>query len=315
MNSSAQPTSGRTNRVLLIRLAKFAVALGLIWAAWRWLLRIKDPGQVWAALRHIPPYVHVLALLAASGNWLLETFKWRVLIQSLEPLRFGKAWKSTMSGAAVSNIIPFRVGEYLGRAFYLSPENRLPAAFNSVFGSMCQMFITLAAGIPAAWFLLHHRVPDLINKAMLALGALVLIAVVLLYTLPRLRARTGWLKKLVEDARNFTFRQIALTILLSALRYGVFGGFYAWLLIHNGIAQPWHAVCGVASIFLLQSFAPSNIITDAGVRTALPLFVFNPAPEQQPLLLALAVLNYFYNVILPALTGLGCILLRKATEA
>lgn len=298
----------------LLRTAKILVSAGIVWAAWRWFLKIDNPEEVWKALSSLPPPVHVAAVLAASANWLLETRKWQDLVRHLEQLSFMQAWRSTMAGAAVSNIFPFRVGEYLGRIVYLQPDNRIPAAFNSVFGSMCQMFITLLAGIPSAWLMLREKAAPVLKTAGIATVALLLITVVLLIWIPKLRGRQGWIQRLAEDARKFTRGQILRALGYSALRYLVFGGFYVWLLTFTGLTDFSVAATGVATVFLLQSFAPSIIITDAGIRTALPLMVFALPAAQQPMLLAVAMINYIYNVLLPALVGLVYILIRKAKE-
>jgi hypothetical protein len=123
-----------------------------------------------------------------------------------------------------------------------------------------------------------------------------------------------WIKKIADDARQFTLKQVAVTLGYSLLRFFIFGGFYAWLLVYSGLFSAETALTGVATIFLLQSFAPSMIVTDAGIRTALPLMVFSVSVAEQPLLLALALMNYFYSVLLPGLTGLIYILLKKARE-
>jgi hypothetical protein len=305
------PTNLKTN---LIRAAKILVSLGIVWAAWRWFLKIDNPALVWNALSHIPWWVHVLALAVSAANWFTETLKWQNLLRHLNPLKLRKAWASTLAGAAVSNIFPFRIGEYLGRILYIEADNRIPAAFNSVFGSMCQMAVTLLFGIPAATMALSVQNMPLLRYAVFALFAIVIISALLLLLLPRWRGKQKWIKKIADDARQFTLKQVAATLGYSLLRFFIFGGFYAWLLVFSGLFSAYTAVLGVATIFLLQSFAPSMIVTDAGIRTALPLMVFSVSVAEQPLLLALALMNYFYSVLLPGLTGLIYILLKKARE-
>lgn len=308
------PPSDSNLKTNLIRATKILVSLGIVWAAWRWFLKIDNPVLVWAELKHIPWWVHILALLVSAANWFTEALKWQNLLRYLNPLKLKKAWASTLAGAAVSNIFPFRIGEYLGRILYIEPDNRIPAAFNSVFGSMCQMAVTLLFGIPAATLAMPVQNMPLLRYAVFALLGIVVFSALLLLLLPRWRGKQKWIKKIADDARHFTWKQIAATLGYSLLRYFIFGGFYAWLLVYSGLFTPSVALTGVATIFLLQSFAPSMIVTDAGIRTALPLMVFSVAVSQQPLLLALALMNYFYSVLLPGLTGLVYILMKKAKE-
>jgi hypothetical protein len=91
----------------------------------------------------------------------------------------------------------------------------------------------------------------------------------------------------------------------------VFAFFYAMAIYTTGIVPVAAAFTGVACIFLFQSFAPSVVLTDAGVRTALPLIVFAVDQPMQAPLLAVAVMNYAYNVLLPAIPGLWLVAKQK----
>jgi hypothetical protein len=296
---------------ILVPTLKITISVGIVWAAWRWFLKIENPEEVWRAFANLPTGLHILALICCCLNWGLESAKWKVLTQNLEPMNFARAAKGTLAGAAVSNVLPFRVGEYVGRLFFLNPENRLAAIFNSVFGSMCQMGVTLLVGIPAVAVIFEDKYSGLLKAAGVTLLGIVLLAGLAFYFLPKLNTKKNWLKKLANDIKCFTGRQILLVILLAALRYAVFAGFYVFAIYKMGIAPAGQAFLGVASVFMLQSFAPSMILTDVGVRTALPLIVFSVSETTQPLLLAVAVLNYLYNVLLPVLPGLLFIAKQK----
>src|SRR5690606_8781930 len=60
---------------------------------------------------------------------------------------------SVLGGAAVSSIMPFRTGEYLGRLVYVKNENKLKAAALSVAGSVSQLLMTLVLGMLAFPFI------------------------------------------------------------------------------------------------------------------------------------------------------------------
>lgn len=297
----------------LIAAAKIAVTLGLVWVIYRYFVHIDNPKAVWAALTQFSGWWLFIGILSSAINWGLEAKKWQLLIQQLEYLPFKTAFKSTLTGTAVSNIFPFKVGEYLGRVMYLSPENRIPAAVNSIAGSTIQLLISTAFGIPAILSLANQEKYQWVSAA--AIAALIITPLLMylaFYAIQRGNFSYTWFKKIQEDIRKFTRKQLLLTIGISALRYAVFASFYVYLLYQCGISESiTYLYSGVATVYLLQSFAPGMLITDAGLRTGLPLIVFQVPKEMQATLLAAAIFNYIINLLLPSVVGLFFIIVQK----
>lgn len=258
-----------------------------------------------------------MAFIACCINWGTEAVKWKILAAPLEYLNYRKALLSTLSGTAVSNVIPFRMGDYLGRMIFFKPENRIPAVFNSILGSSAQLMAALMFGIPAALFMLPDRYRYVVWLAVMALVTIpVILWLIFRYFSVNRPGKYAWLLKLTEDIRKFRFRDIIKVSLLSILRYWVFGLFYVWLLLQfvQDFTVP-QTMAGVATVYLLQSFAPSMAITDAGLRTALPLFVFQVTPNEEAPVLAAALINYAFNILVPSVVGLGCIIAIKIRTA
>ena len=281
-----------------------------------WLFRflqggIPNPKEVWTALNSIPWYWHAAAIVSASANWWIESIKWRLLVSNLENLRPANAVKGLLVGAAANNIIPFRVGEFLGRVLYLKEENRPAALLNNYFGATCQTLVTLIAGIPAAYSLLGPTARQYSKNSIFFILPLLLIMATAWLLLKSRNQKPLWLEKFLTGFRHFSVRQIAGTLLLSCIRFGIFGGFYALFLISFELADIPTALTGVACIFFVQTFTPGMVYTDAAVRLSLPLLVFSLTAAQKPLLLAIAFINYFYNVLLPAIIGIVIFTLHK----
>lgn len=295
------------------------------WTALKWLLTgaiilwavnllqngIPSPQKVWIALKTIPWYWHLAALLSATANWWTEAVKWCLLVSNLEKLSFKNAWKGMLVGAAANNVIPFRVGEFFGRVLYLKPENRPAALLNNYFGATCQTLITLAAGIPAAYALMGKEAEEYGRHSVFYILPLILLLVLAWLMVRNRTKKPAWLEKWLLGFKHFTSRQIMGTFGLSALRYLIFGGFYAFFVVNFQLADVSTAIIGVACIFFIQTFTPGMIYTDAAVRLSLPLLVFALPDHQKPLMLGIAVINYFYNVLLPALSGLLIFILHK----
>ncbi|RYZ23965.1 MAG: hypothetical protein EOO10_20735, partial [Chitinophagaceae bacterium] len=57
----------------------------------------------------------VFAVLLIFVNWGIETIKWKLLVTSIRPIGFFKAYKAVLSGVSFSVALPNRIGEYIGR--------------------------------------------------------------------------------------------------------------------------------------------------------------------------------------------------------
>lgn len=297
----------------LIRAGKIIVSVALVLVIWRYFGKIENWGQIYHEIRNTSPLLYFTAVAVSMFNWGMEARKWQVLLRNLQPVSFLTAWRSTCAGAAISNILPFRIGEYLGRVLYVNEENRIPAIFNSVFGSTVQLAVSLAFGIPASLFVLDEHMHKLTVMAALSLVGIILFFSLVFVFGSRIKpVRKKWMQRLLDDIRKFSKIQIAHVILLSVLRYILFSSFYALLLHSFGLDLPiMHIYAGVSTIYLLQSFAPSMILTDVGLRTGLPLMVFKTPAELQPAILAAAIINYFFNILFPAIFGLYFIVMKR----
>lgn len=296
----------------VLKTAKILVSIAVLWTIYRYFIHIENPKFVWDAIENIPIWLYMVGIFSATINWGLEAKKWQIMIQQLEKINYYVAVKCTCAGAAVSNIFPFKVGEYLGRIIFLQPQNRLAAVANSIVGSATQLFCAILVGVPAAFYMLpskYHWV------ALSAIAALIIIPLAIFGLIKYFQLhsfKNNHLKKLAEDIRQFTVPQLLQIFGLSALRYAVFASFYVLLLHQVGISTNiFNLYSGVATVYLLQSFAPSMAITDAGFRTAIPLIVFSMAKELNPILFAAALVNYSLNIIVPSLFGLLFIISSK----
>lgn len=301
----------------LLRILKVFLSAGIVIVIFRYFLHFENLPKVWQLISEIPLYIFSIAILAAIINWGLESKKWQILVLNIEPFSYFTAIKSTTSGAAVSNILPFRIGEYLGRVVYIKPENRVVAAFNSVLGSTAQFCVSIIIGIPAILMMMDEKYrPLALWSTITLLGIFTLFGFTFYFFKNHTQFRSKWLQKLVVDIKKFTWKQIVIIFSISFLRYAVFSSFYVFLLLWFQITPDiLFAYAGVASVYFLQSFAPSMILTDAGLRTALPLLVFHANSELESSILAAALVNYFFNILLPSLVGLYFIVVEKIKTA
>ncbi|MGZ5189653.1 MAG: lysylphosphatidylglycerol synthase domain-containing protein, partial [Flavisolibacter sp.] len=88
----------------------------------------------------------IVALLLIPVNWGLESWKWKLSVNTVYPINFFQAFKAVLSGVSFSVTMPNRVGEYLGRMLYLPEGNRLRTISVTLVGSLAQVLITIIIG-------------------------------------------------------------------------------------------------------------------------------------------------------------------------
>ena len=80
-------------------------------------------------------------------NWSLEALKWKISVQSVQPVSFFRSLKAIFSGVSFSVTTPNRTGEYFGRVLYMDEGNRLRVISLTILGSISQLLVTIFFGL------------------------------------------------------------------------------------------------------------------------------------------------------------------------
>jgi uncharacterized membrane protein YbhN (UPF0104 family) len=266
-------------------------------------------------LKSISIFWYLFLILASAVNWSLETYKWQILLKRFNPLGFKQAFISVLSGAAISQLLPYKMGEYLGRLVYVSDKNKWNAGLLSVVGSYSQLLITLVLGLIS--FLIIKPIPYA-QHFVISLGLLIIIGILFYWLLPFF----SFTKKYIVTAKlqvalKLTNRKDLLLVLgISFIRYLSFLVPYSLLAWHLGLSNQasleFHLLA-VSCIFFMQTVAPNFIVTDIAIRLTVPLIVFTlngvlPTIGNEYLP---GILIYIFNVVLPMLVGTIFIMFAK----
>lgn len=245
-------------------------------------------------------------------NWGLETWKWHVLVQAVEPLTWRHTMFSVLSGATVSLLAPNRTGEFVGRAFHVSPGNRIKASLCTIPGSLSQLLVTLAMGLISIPFVRSpfEQFGFNIEVVVVWLVLAVLLLTLGYYLLPGLRARLQ-INSMFSTINSylsplFSYNRAALgkVLFLSALRYVVFAiQFYLMFLAFGVVVPFWDAVAAIANIYLFLALIPGFAITEFTLRGSIALYLFSPMTSNSIGVLAASSALWFVNLVIPALLG------------
>ena len=89
----------------------------------------------------------ILVIVLMFVNWSLEALKWKISVQSVQPVTFFRSLKAIFSGVSFSVTTPNRTGEYLGRVLYMDDGNRLRVISLTILGSISQLLVTIFFGL------------------------------------------------------------------------------------------------------------------------------------------------------------------------
>ena len=224
-------------------------------------------------------------------NWYLEALRWKVSIQSFEPITIKKAWQTILSGLALNWVLPLTTGDLLARISQQQDKYQTTSAAMLNRGIM--LCFTLILGIYG-----------MSNVAMVykVNGWFTLL---LIFSYPIIR----WLFKKSLDRFFAYFRNIDRTTLirimgLSLARYLVFVfQFYLLLVAFLPDLPSDLLLAGIGWVFLIRSALPL-FFGGVGVREASGIVFFDPYVSDLQLIVIPIFLIWMINTVLPSLVGL-----------
>ena len=232
-----------------------------------------------------------------------------------------QAFKSVLAGVTIASFTPNRMGEYVGRVFFIEEGKRIQSVPLSLICSMAQLLVTLIVGIWGLFYFQDYlRHPEIggHSTGTLSMRALILIIFILLVIGVLIYFRIYWLVSIIQKTkllgRYFTYvkvlkdvrTNILLRILyLSLLRYLVFVIQYGLLFSVFGVALTWvQLLGGMSLIFLILAVVPSlSFFADLGIRWVASMQIIKVFSENSAGIFATSFGIWLINLIIPALLG------------
>lgn len=261
-----------------------------------------------------------LAILLMPLNWMLETYKWYVLVNKFQPLSFLKSFEAVLSGLALSLNTPNRIGEYGGRILYLKPDFRLRGIALTILCSVSQVLITLVCGLLALLALKPelHKV-HFSETTLTSVFFNVLVYGVLLMTLVTglFYFKMQWLVKVlkwipfVKEKVSFAFvlehlrgKVMWQILFYSFLRFIVFA--FQYVLVWRALGVEinwWEGFWCISLVFLIMAIVPSFAIAEIGIRGKVALGIVGLFSVNTIAILTGTIGMWILNLVFPALIG------------
>lgn len=252
--------------------------------------------------------IFVLMLL----NWGTESRKWQILLRNIQKINLLKSFWAVLSGVTISILMPNRMGEYLGRIFYLSPHSRIKAVLATLVGNFSQLLVTILIG--SSGFCIYLSSILIIDFAFyLVLFFVILTNVLLIFLYFNIRL----LNRLLPGTRKFTrIRKyvnvfayyhssgLLILLLLSLFRYLVFSLQYFFLLWIFGVnLTAFQGALTIPVVFFVQSVVPTIALTELGIRGATAVHFIGAYSSNDAGIVTGAYSLWIINLGLPALIG------------
>ena len=248
----------------MVALAGVPIGIVFLWLA----VRNADAGAVWDTLRHADVGLVALAIAAFAFVYLLQAVRWR-RIAATPTVSVPRFYEMTVSGVAVNNVLPGRVGDFL-RARWLGLDAGMP--YGTAFGTVILdrafdvvvlvglLIVGIAAVASSAWL---WQLAAAGAVVVLGIAGVLLFARIYIGKRERDRRERGFVRRLVRDtverlAEPFGRRHIVAWLGLSLAAWVTWAG-AAYLVARSlGIELSLPEALFVTAVLNLGSAVPSS---------------------------------------------------------
>ena len=317
----------KKNRVLTYAL-KFGIIFFMLWILYIQVFEKNDLSnliiQFKESLIKTGNWIYItIAVCLVPINWLLESKKWKLLINHFQTFSMREALYSVLAGVSVAIMTPGRIGEYGGRLVGIKQSNQPKAILANLISSLSQNIINIGIGLVGAILFMQNFMPlhQTIFLSLMFMSSLIISIMLLIYF--RIDLLSGiiaylpgwkWVQKVRLSISSFEeMDSSALFTLLgiSMLRYITYLSQYVLLIYFFGVTDNLIAsVLGVVTIFFLQSNLPLPPALSVLARGEMAIFLWSVFTSNVLGIIAASFSLWIINLVLPAI--LGTIIISQA---
>ncbi|MEM9546545.1 MAG: hypothetical protein AAGA77_11270 [Bacteroidota bacterium] len=268
-----------------------------------------------------------IAVTLVPFNWLLESVKWKVLINQFQTFNIKESIFSVLSGVSLAIMTPGRIGEYGGRLVGIRKRNQPKAILANLISSLSQNIINVGLGLFGALLFLQLYIPlqqniffSLIFVSTCITGVMLFIyfRIDLLHGILAYLPKWNWIKKIQKSISAFDHMDTSTLFRIlgiSLLRYSVYLSQYVLLIFFFGVTDNLlSAILGVITIFFFQSNLPLPPALSVLARGEMAIFLWSVFTDNLLGIIAASFTLWIINLVIPALLGAAIIAQSKIFE-
>lgn len=291
-------------------LAILTLALLIYWVEWK---------QIQASL-YIADWRYVgIALALFPLNLALQAWMWQTLIQKIYPDEsFIDSLGAVLCGSALGLFTPAKLGDFVGRAYYLKHDNKWQLAALMGTQQLINIGIYIGLGVLALlYFLLFHiKLAITLWYLVMILGLISVLTIITALLHPKMVYRTlleyfphPKVQKVFSFLEHLSLRDLYTLWGQGVFRYVVFSTQFLLLLyaFHPSISI-WEAYLAVLMIFFAKTVIPAPTLAELGVRESVAIYFLGLFGVSSEIAFNASMLLTIINLFLPALLGIPFIL-------
>ena len=240
----------------------------------------------------------ILFLLSFSvANRYLEILKWQNLVTFIYPISVGESTQQVLSALTAGIFTPNGLGEYAGKALYFDQKKTKKIIFLNLICNGIQMILTILFGTIGLWVLGY-------NYWVLTIIGICLLFISLSFLTKSIKIKGYSLEKLLTKMNEIPKKIHRKNMLLALGRYLVFSHQYYFLFLAFDVDLPYATLmASIAAVYFLASSLPSFQFLDFAVKGSVALFFFEKLGVNEWIVVFIATLMWFLNVVLPVVIG------------
>ncbi|MDO9261113.1 MAG: hypothetical protein Q7U08_04150 [Flavobacteriaceae bacterium] len=240
-----------------------------------------------------------LMLILSALNWMLEFYKWKILVTSIQRISFSESMQQCLTAHVAALITPFKMGEFGVKAMFFAPKNIPKILYLNFLGNASQLLMTLVFGFVGFYFYQHSLSTIFgtsFNPNYLFILMFLIVAVLMFRFLSKQLKFDFW--------KNIPVSVHLKNIGFSMSRYLVFS--HQWLfllyLIKPDIVY-FNTISAIFSMYLLATLIPTFAMLDWAIKGFIALFLFAVLGFRAAEILSISLLMWFFNFAIPAVMG------------
>lgn len=241
-----------------------------------------------------------LILFFTAINWLLEIYKWKLLVNKVSAISFFDSAIQSLSSHTVSLVTPFKSGEFGMKTMFYERSLFKKIIDLNFIGNLGQLIMTIIFGILGFYFyqfsmfeVLNISLVDTKSESYIFIGFLILILIFSILMM----------KKLI-NFNIISLKKHFQILLISMLRYLLFSHQYLLLLyIYDPSLNYILTISAIFSTYLLASIIPTMALFDWAIKGSISIMLLAVLGFQVEIVLLVSIIMWFFNFAIPAILG------------
>ncbi|QSE97178.1 lysylphosphatidylglycerol synthase domain-containing protein [Fulvivirga lutea] len=250
------------------------------------------------------PLILVIALMPL--NWLLESLKWKILVNKVTPINLMDSLKGVLAGLTLSFATPHGIGDYFGRILTIQEKGREGLVSSLFISRSTQMIATAIFGLVGLDYLYGFWWP-------FAALVILIFAIVIVFSLLNWMSHFNVFARYLSLVKSYSFSTLLKIQFLSMIRYLVFA--MQFVIIIKALIPAINfslAFAGSTYIFLAKSILPTfNFLSDLGIREYSAIYFFEKYSVEIIPIVNASLLLWLINILIPTLVGIPSMLKLK----